>query len=112
MANIVNNAVRGIFEEARELAFGDITNSFKRVGDPFMYSYSVIFVQNFTDVTIDFSLSYDGAPVRFSLAAGGALSTDMMSNGVQVSQGESAWAKYRDGAPSSGFVQVAAVSPI
>ena len=112
MPNVIDTVVRGRFEPVREIAFGDLTNSFQRVGDAFSASYYVLFIQNFTDVTVDFSLSFAGTDVTFSLASGGAISTDMFTNGVQVSQGESAWAKYRDGAPSSGFVQVSAVSPV
>lgn len=109
--NNTSTIERGKFEAAREIAFGDLTNFFQQIGSTFDASYYVVYVQNFTDVTIDFSLSYDGADVTFSLASGGTLATDMLTNGVQVSRGEAAWAKYRDGAPTSGFVQVSAVAP-
>lgn len=103
---------RAKFEPAREMAFGDITNSFTAIGDPFSQNFGVLYVQNFTDVTIDFSISYGGTDINFSLGTGEKLSTDMFTNNMQVAQGESAWCKYRSGAPSSGFVQVSVVSPV
>ena len=111
MAVAVNTPSRGRFEPARELAFGSITNSFTMIGTTFDTSFNVVFVQNFTDVTIDFSISYAGTDVTFSLASGGALTADMLSNNVIVANGEAAWCKYRDGAPSSGFVQVSSIEP-
>lgn len=108
----VNTPSRGRFEPARELAFGAITNSFKMIGSTFDASFYLVYIQNFTDVTIDFSLSYAGIDVTFSLASGGALTADMLSNNVIIANGEAAWCKYRDGAPSSGFVQVSAIEPV
>lgn len=107
----VNTPSRGRFEPVREIAFGDLTNSFQMIGDTFDASFYVIFVQNFTDVIIDFSVSYTGEDVTFSLAPGGTMTADMLSNSVIVSQGEAAWAKYRSGAPTEGFVQVSAIEP-
>lgn len=112
MAVAVNTPSRGRFESVRELAFGDITNAFKIIGTTFDASFNVVFVQNFTDVTIDFSISYAGTDVTFSLASGGSLTADMLSNNVIVSKGEAAWCKYRDGAPTEGFVQVASIEPV
>ena len=111
MAVAVNTPSRGRFEPAREMAFGSITNSFTQIGSTFDASFYVIFVQNFTDVTIDFSISYAGTDVTFSLAAGGAMTSDMLSNSVIIANGEAAFCKYRDGAPSSGFVQVSSIEP-
>ena len=107
-----DGVVRAKFEPVRETAFGDITNSFTRIGNVFDLNFSVLYVQNFTDVIIDFSVSYDGADVTFSLAPMGTLTSDMDTNQVQISSGESAWCKYRSGAPSSGFVQVSAISAV
>ena len=106
------NIVRGKFEPALEMAFGSITSSLTRIGTPFTAPFSVLYLQNFTDVIIDFSVSYAGDSVTFSLAPGGAISTDMITNSVTVATGESAWCKYRSGAPSSGFVQVSSVTPV
>lgn len=102
---------RGKFETARELAFGSITSSFTAIGTPFASNFGILYVQNFTDVVIDFSVSFDGLTTTFSLESGGKLTTDMFTNNMQVSLGESAWCKYRSGAPTSGFVQVSVVSP-
>lgn len=104
--------VRGKFETAREMAFGDITSSFTSISDPFDASFSVLFIQNFTDVIIDFSVSFEGLTTTFSLASGGSISTDMVANMVMVSAGEGAFCKYRSNVPSSGFVQVSAVTPV
>lgn len=103
---------RAQFATARETAFGAITSSFTRIGTAFAANFGVLYVQNFTDVTIDFSISFDGLTTTFSLEAGGKLTADMFTNNMQVSIGESAWCKYRTGAPSSGFVQVSVVSPV
>lgn len=108
-----NTAIpRAQFETAREMAFGSITNSFTKIGSTFADNFGVLYVQNFTDVTIDFSISFAGATTTFSLEAGGKLTADMYTNNMQVSQGESAWCKYRSGAPTSGFVQVSVISPV
>jgi hypothetical protein len=107
-----NGVVRAKFDVAREKAFGDITNSFTKIGTTFDLNFSVLYVQNFTDVNIDFSISYDGVDITFTLAPNGTLTSDMDTNQVQISKGESAWCKYRTGAPSSGFVQVAAISAV
>lgn len=103
---------RAKFEPVREMAYSSITTSFQQVGTAFTSTFSVIYVQNLTNQIIDFSVSYNGTDVTFSLAPNGALSTDMVTNSVQVSAGESAWAKYRTGsAPTKGFVQVSAITP-
>ena len=104
---------RAQFEDAREMAYGDITSSFTQIGTPFTSSFSVVFVQNFTNQIIDFCISYsDTVSLRFSLAPGGSLCTDMISNSVQIAAGESVWCKYRTSAPTIGFVQVAAITPV
>jgi hypothetical protein len=107
-----NGIVRARFEVAREMAFGDITNSFTRISSVFADNFSVLYVQNFTDVNIDFSISYAGTDVSFTLAPNGTLSSDMDTNQVQIAQGEAAWCKYRSGAPTSGFVQVSAITAV
>lgn len=107
-----NGVVRAKFETVRETAFGDITASFARIGTEFDLNFSVLYVQNFTDVIIDFSISFDGLTTTFSLAPLGSLTSDMDTNQVQISQGESAWCKFRSGAPTSGFVQVSAISGV
>jgi len=114
MAFISNSTaiVRAKFETAREMAFGSITNSFTKIGTTFDANFSVVYVQNFTDVIIDFSISFDGLTTTFSLAPSGIICTDMIANSMQVSVGESAWCKYRTGAPTSGFVQVSTVTPV
>lgn len=107
-----NTAIpRGQFETAREMAFGSITNSFTKIGSTFSDHFGILYVQNYTDVIIDFSISFDGLTTTFSLEAGGKLSADMFTNNMQVAQGESPWCKYRTGAPTSGFVQVSVISP-
>lgn len=104
--------VRAKFATAREMAFGSITSSFTQIGTQFDTTFSVLYVQNFTDQIMDFSISYDGTDITFSLAAGGIIATDMITNQVEIAKGESAWVKYRSTPPSSGFVQVSAVTPV
>jgi len=92
--------------------FGDITNAFTQIGTVFTDNFSVLYVQNFTDVVIDFSISFAGTDITFSLSPQGSLTSDMDTNQVQISKGEAAWCKYRSGAPTSGFVQVAAITAV
>ncbi len=111
MGQYITQPLRGRFEAAREMDYADIDSTMTQIGDPFDANFSIVWVQNFTDVVIDFSISFEGADVTFSLAPGGYFTADMITNNIQISAGESAWCQYRDGAPSSGFVQVAAISP-
>lgn len=108
MPDVLNTA-RAKFTEAREMAFGDITNSFTRIGNPFEIPDSIIFVQNFTDQMMDFSISFEGTDVTFSLAPNGTLAADMETNQVSVAKGESIFVKYRSTPPTSGFVQFSSV---
>lgn len=107
-----NTIVRAKFETALEMAYGSITDSLTMIGTPFTASFSIVFIQNFTDQILDFSISYAGDSVTFSLAPGGSISTDMITNAVAVSQGEAAWVQYRTDAPTLGFVQVSSVTPV
>lgn len=109
--NNTTTVARAKFITAQETAFGSITSSFTAIGTPFTVSFCVLYVQNFTDQIMDFSISYDGATTTFSLAPNGIICSDMIANQVQVSAGESAWVKYRSTPPASGFVQVSAISP-
>lgn len=111
MSITTNGIVRGKFETARELDHSVITSSFQMIGTAFDVSFSVLYVQNFTDTIMDFSISYDGLTTTFSLAPSGIISSDMVSNQLQISAGEAAWVKYRS-APSSGFVQVSAITAV
>jgi hypothetical protein len=107
-----NAIVRAKFDPVRELDFSAITSSFTQIGTTFADPFSVFYVQNFTDVVIDFSISFEGTDVTFSLASGGIICGDMNSNNMQISSGEAAFCKYRTGAPTSGFVQVSAITPV
>ena len=103
--------VRAKFITAQETAYGSITSSFTKIGSPFTVPFYIAYVQNFTDQIMDFSISFEGLTTTFSLAPSGTIAVDMFSNNVQVSIGESIWVKYRS-APSSGFVQFSAVTPV
>jgi hypothetical protein len=109
----VGAAIRGRFETARELAFGDITSSFKIVGSAMDLSCYISGLQNFTDVYIDISISFAGDSTVLTLAPnGGAHTYDLNTNAMLISQGEAVWAKYRTGAPTTGFIQVIVVAPV
>lgn len=112
MAAINTGVPRGQFETARETAYGSITSSFTMIGGVFTINFGILYVQNFTDVLIDFSISYAGLTTTFSLDSGEKWATDMFANNLQVSLGEAAWCKYRSGAPTMGFVQVSVISPV
>ena len=107
-----NAAGRAKYETAREMAFGDITNAFTILGTAFDAQPRVVYVQNFTDTVMDFSISFSGLTTCFSLAAGGAFTTDVTTNGAgsvfTPSSGEAVFVKYRS-APASGFVQMSCV---
>jgi len=107
-----NGIVRGKFETALETNYSAITSSFTIIGAPFAAAFSILYVQNFTNEIIDFSISYDGLTTTFSLAPNGIIASDMVTNSVQISAGESAWCKYRSTPPSSGFVQVSSITPV
>lgn len=111
MSSVVNTISRARFEPVREAAFGAITGSFVKVGSSFDVNFSIFYAQNFTDQIMDFSISFDGSDVTFSLAPSGIICSDMISNCVQISAGESAWVKYRTTPPASGFVQFSAITP-
>lgn len=106
------NANRAKYETAREMAFGSITNSFTILGSAFDDQPRVVYVQNFTDTIMDFSISFAGLTTCFSLAAGGTFTTDVVANGAgnvfTPVSGEAVWVKYRT-APASGFVQMSCV---
>ena len=110
--NNTSTIARAKFETAREMNYADIDSVMTMIGTPFAVSFSVLYVQNFTDVIIDFSVSFDGANVTFSLAPNGIIASDMTTNQIQISAGEAAWCQYRSGAPSSGFVQVSAITAV
>lgn len=103
---------RAKFSAARELAYTDITSSFKKIGSTFEDSFRVVYLQNLTDAIMDFSVSFEGTDTAFSLAPTGTMTLDITANGgggiFQISAGESAWVKYRS-APTTGFVQFSSV---
>ena len=103
---------RAKFETAREMAFGSITNVFQIIGTDFDDQPRIIYIQNFTDTIMDFSISYSGLTTCFSLGSGGAFTSDITANGAgstfTPALGEAVWVKYRS-APSSGFVQFTGV---
>ena len=104
--------VRGKFDIARELAYSSITTTFQEIGAPFANTLNIWFAQNFTDQNIDFSVSFSGVDLSFTLAPGGTISSDMYTNSIQVSVGEGVWVRYRTGsAPTMGFVQFSAILP-
>lgn len=105
----VLTVARAKFTEAREKAFGDITNSFTMVGTVFENPSSILYVQNLTDQIMDFSISFEGTDVTFSLAPNGTLSADMEANQVSIAKGEAIFVKYRSTPPTSGFVQFSSV---
>lgn len=104
--------VRAKFAPAREMAFGSITASYTKIGTTFDDSYRLVFLQNFCNTIMDFSISYDGGDTSFSLAPGGTMAGDITANGgggtFQIAKGESVFVKYRT-VPTSGFVQFSSV---
>lgn len=106
------DTARAKFEIAREMAFGDITNSFTMIDTVFDLPFSIFYAQNLTDQIIDFSISFEGTDTTFSLLPGGTLSSDMVTNNIQISSGEAAFAKYRDTPPTSGFIQIIAITAV
>jgi hypothetical protein len=104
---------RAKFSTAREAAFGDITSSFTRMGTEFESQPRVVFVQNFTNQVMDFSISFAGDSTCFSLSPGDKFVCDITANGAgnefTPTIGESCWVKARSALPGSGFVQFSSV---
>lgn len=113
MSSLISN--RAAFETARETQFGSITASFTVVGTPFTQPIRQLIIQNFTNQTIDFSISQNGANKHLSLLAGSSYVSDVTANkddrgGILCfAQGDGVWSRYNSVAPTSGFVQVAAI---
>lgn len=103
-------STRAKFDTALETAFGSITSTFTQVGGvPLPGAYRIVFVQNLTNQTMDFSISYSGLTTTFSLLSNDKIAVDVSANGnggtFQTAAGEGCWVKYRSVAPTSGFVQ-------
>jgi hypothetical protein len=109
--SLTTEIVRGKFDPARVLAYSAITSTFQQISTPFANTLFIFFVQNFTDQNIDFSVSFTGVDLSFTLAPGGTLTSDMFSNGIQLSVGEAVWVRYTSAAPTTGFVQFSAILP-
>lgn len=104
--------VRGKFDVAREMPYTSITTTFQQISPVFSDVFYIFFAQNFTNQNIDFSVSYLGTDLSFTLAPGGTISSDMYTNSIQIAKGEAVWVRYRTGAaPTSGFVQFSAILP-
>jgi len=105
------NPIRGKFDAARVEIYSGITATFAPIGNPFANTLYIWFAQNFTDQNIDFSVSFTGVDLSFTLAPGGTISSDMFTNGIQLSIGEYVWVRYSSAAPTLGFVQFSAILP-
>ena len=108
----IGSPIRGKFDASREIAYTAITATFAPISTAFANTLYIWFAQNFTDQNIDFSVSFTGIDLSFTLAPGGTISSDMFTNGIQLSAGESVWVRYRTAAaPTIGFVQFSAILP-
>jgi len=99
-------AIRFRFDEQRSLAFGSIAAGYMGVGSSLNKPARQIFVQNLTDVLLQFS--FDGVTDHFPLPSNGFLVLDIaanktQSNGFFLAEGERLYVK-QVGAPSSGSV--------
>ena len=97
---------RMVFEPQRELAFGDVEGTYVAVGTPLNNAIRQFFIQNLTDVTLQFS--FDGINDHFPLPSNGFFLDDICSNtsvsqGFFIAKGTTLYVK-EIGTPSSGSV--------
>ncbi len=103
---MANNAIRLAFEAQRSLGFGSIGASYTGIGTIFANAVRIIFVQNLTDQTVQFSL--DGVTDHFVLPPNGFLLLDVAANktneqGFFAAQGDRLYAQEIT-TPTSGSV--------
>lgn len=107
-------AIRAKFEPIREAAFGSITGTFTQVGSVIAPAVRHCIIQNFTNQTLDFSISQAGTEHHFSLASSVAYVFDITTNrvtddGFFIGSGQYLWVRHRGVAPTSGMVQFTTV---
>lgn len=102
------------FEPVSELAFGSISGSFALVGRPVAPAVRIIFVSNFTDAILDFSLN--GTEHHFSLGPSQSMTVDLTSNRTTEGRGgfymgihKALYVRDRGSAATSGFVSFAKI---
>ena len=95
----------------RSLGYGSITSSYASIGTSFQHVVRLMIVQNFTDVTLQFS--FDGVVDHFVLPSGGQLIMDVTTNGIPTANGffiaiGTLMSVKTLGSPSTGSVYVSA----
>jgi hypothetical protein len=102
-------AIRLMMEPQRSVAAGDFTTGYIGIGTAFDHPLRMIFIQNLTDVTLQFSL--DGVNPHFPLPSEGFLLMDITSNksigeGFYIAQGSRIYVEEITDFPSTGAVYV------
>lgn len=105
-------ALKALFEPVRTLGWAAIGGAYVGVGTALNFPARIIFVQNFTDVTLMFS--FDGVNDHFPLAENSFLLLDLSSNktietGYYIAKGERLYVKDVGAASSSGDVYFSVV---
>lgn len=98
-------AIRFRAEELRVLAFGSISGTFMGIGTAFANPVWLFLVQNYTDVTLEYS--FDGVTPHFRLPQNGFLLLDVVANkskgeGLWISQGDRLYVREVTTTPTSG----------
>lgn len=102
-------AIRLEADAQRELAAGSIGAAYMGVGTAFEQPVRIIFIQNLTDATLQFST--DGVTDNFPLPPNGFLLLDVTANkssqsqGFYIAEGARIYVKEKD-TPTSGSVYV------
>ena len=99
------------FEPMRELPYSSITTSYVLVGNPADPAVRIAIVTNFTNVNLNFSV--DGIDDHFALGPSSTMTLDLVANktqkGFYMGVRKAIYVKYRDIAPSSGFVMFSTI---
>ncbi|MEE8208148.1 MAG: hypothetical protein V3T88_04225 [Nitrosomonadaceae bacterium] len=102
-------AIRAQWETVRTLAFGSISGTFMGVGTVFDNPARNLIIQNFTDVTLDFS--DDGVDTKFKLIPNSLFVWDITTNksnetGFFIPEGARIYVKRVGSAATEGEVSV------
>ena len=108
-------AIKAKFEAQKEIAFGAIDANYSAIGTAFTNTARVIFIDNFTDVALQFS--FDGVNDHFIVWGPGGKAIDVTANRSDVTGelyfpvGQIVYVKTiaAFGAPSSGSAYISLV---
>lgn len=95
-------------EAIREVAFGDITASYVKMGDDFLGPVRILYIANDTDV--DVYLTVDTAKNQFRVKSGSFRLIDCKTNDGFFNTGQAIYLKAVSALAGSGLVWVEAIT--